>query len=329
MTRTRLFSMFAVALMLAFSALTVMPEEADARRFGGGSSFGSRGSRSFSTPRNATSRTPMQRQQAGQQGQKGSGMKGALMGGLGGLLLGGMLGSMLGGGMGGGFGILEILLLAGAGFMLFRFLKKRKAMGTGTAQTAGGHAFERQTIEEHPHGQQPMGGGGSTEGGFNSGSGDEVTEGLEQIAKFDANFDEAQFVEGAKIAFKELQGAWADWSVERLQPLLTERMWEMIQAHAEESKNAGERNIIEKVEFQTAEISEAWQESGNNFITVHFQVRMIDTTTDLEGNIKEGDPDNAVEVEEYWTFVREVIARDPNWKLTAIQQSGEVARGAR
>ncbi len=323
----RLFSMFAIVIMLGFCALTVIPEDAEARRFGGGSSFGSRGSRSFSTPRQATQRTPMQRNAAGQAQNKGSGMKGALMGLLGGLALGGLLGGLFGGGLG---GILEILLLVGIGFLIFKFIKKRKTMGT--AQMAGGHAHHRTTMEEPmdhaPQAGQPMGGAGGG-GGFSSGNADEVTQGLQDMVRHDPNFDEGQFIEGARIAFQELQGAWADWSVERLHPLMTDRMWEMIQQHAEESRHAGERNIIERIEFLTSEVSEAWQESGNNFITVHFKVRMIDITTDLEGNLKEGDPNNAVEVEEYWTFVREVVTNDPNWKLTAIQQPGEIAKSAR
>jgi hypothetical protein len=55
-------------------------------------------------------------------------------------LAGGMLGSMLfssfagagsgggmGGGMGGGIGLFEIILLAGGGYLIYRYMKKKKA----------------------------------------------------------------------------------------------------------------------------------------------------------------------------------------------------------
>lgn len=56
-------------------------------------------------------------------------MAGGMMGGmLGSMLFSGMAGAGagVGGGMGSGFGLFEMLLLAGLGYLLFRFIKGRK-----------------------------------------------------------------------------------------------------------------------------------------------------------------------------------------------------------
>ena len=65
------------------------------------------------------------------------------MRGMAGGIMGGMLGSMLfssiagagggaGSGMGGGIGLFEIILLAGGGYLLYRYIKKKRADGSST-----------------------------------------------------------------------------------------------------------------------------------------------------------------------------------------------------
>lgn len=368
---TRIVPLFGIVLMLVFSALAVWPDEAEARRFGGGSSFGGRGSRSFSTPRmtqpsskgtqatrgtqttrprtSPASPSAMQNRPGVAPSYAGSGMRSGLLGGLGGLVLGGVLGSMLFGGgegavgaggaagseitdsaasmggmggMGGsGMGLLEILLLLGLAWFAFRWFKRQKLK---TALPAGGPLpIQREVLPDTFH--TPFSQGGSSPVLADT-TLDDLSQGLQIIANRDPSFDEALFLEGAQMAFKQLQEAWSDWRVERLRPLLTDRVWKKIQAQAAERKTAGRRDIIEKIRFDATEISEAWQEAGEDWITVHFTVDMLDYTTDVSGNVLEGDPHTPTRSEEYWTFTRPVNSPDPNWRLAAIQQPGEVAR---
>lgn len=119
-----------------FLSITIMESTAEARA-GGGRSFGSRGSRSYSKPANSYSQPSQPRQQAAPepspfQQQAGGGFMRSMAGGI----MGGMLGSMLFssfagagtgmGGAGGGIGLFEIALLGGAAYLLFRFIKKRR-----------------------------------------------------------------------------------------------------------------------------------------------------------------------------------------------------------
>src|SRR2546425_7379375 len=121
-------------------------------------SGGSRGSRSYSSPATpsspsspsrvttpTTTSTPQQR----------PGIFGGLMGGLAGFALGGLLGSMLFGGLGGGFGggvgLLELLLIGGAIFFLFRMLRGRQATTPEPAYAGAGSsgAYGAKRSEEH------------------------------------------------------------------------------------------------------------------------------------------------------------------------------------
>ncbi|MBF0358241.1 MAG: Tim44 domain-containing protein [Magnetococcales bacterium] len=344
MNKTKFFALFAVALTLGFAALTVIPEDAEARRFGGGSSFGSRGSRSFSTPRQVQQRStvrqssPSAAKNMNTGGRSRSGLGAGLMGGIGGMLLGGMIGSMLFGGggaggmgAGGGIGFLEIILIGGAIWFFMRWYKSRKSQ-TSPAQ-AGQMGQMGGLSQNSPMEFSSIGDQQGLPDRFESGEGhttqqsvDEVTQGLDYISQMDPSFQEAQFLDGAKMAYKQIQGAWSDWSVDRLHPLLTERMRGMVETQASERKEAGIRDIIEKIDFKTVEISEAWQESGENWITVRFLVEMLEYSTDVEGKLLEGSTDKTIEVEEYWTFTRPVSAQDPNWFLAAVQQTDEVAR---
>lgn len=346
MSNRTIFILLTLFVTVGFASITLWPDDAEARRFGGGSSFGSRGSRSFSTPRQAVSTprastvlpsTPM----ASPSAMPGrSGLSSGLMGGLGGLMLGGLLGSMLFGGGGGGeamgeaagaaggmggsgIGLFEILLFAGLIWFAFRWFKQKRERES--VPVGGKYSASRESMAQAF--------GDSTfvpnSGSFSGGSMNETDQGLDSILAMDPAFNERQFLEGAKMAFQQIQGAWSDWSVDRLRPLLTLRMWEMIQAQAEERKAAGRRDIIEKIRFDNAVISEAWQETGEDWITVHFMVNMVDYTTDALGTVVEGNPSVHSTIEEYWTFTRPIGNSDPNWFLAAIQQPGEVARTAR
>jgi predicted lipid-binding transport protein (Tim44 family) len=128
---------FAVMAAVMFLSITVLELNAQAR-VGGSRSMGSRGSRSYSRPASPSYQPSQPRQQyaPGQspfQQQAGGGFMRSMAGGV----MGGMLGSMLfgsvagagagGTGGGGGIGLIEIALLAGIGYLIYRYIKKKRA----------------------------------------------------------------------------------------------------------------------------------------------------------------------------------------------------------
>jgi predicted lipid-binding transport protein (Tim44 family) len=80
------------------------------------------------------------------------------------------------------------------------------------------------------------------------------------------------------------------------------------------------QNKMENIALRESEITEAWTESGQDYITVRLHANLLDYTVDTKsGNVVAGNNSEPIEFEEYWTFTRPV---GPNpWKLTAVQQA--------
>jgi predicted lipid-binding transport protein (Tim44 family) len=78
-------------------------------------------------------------------------------------------------------------------------------------------------------------------------------------------------------------------------------------------------NRLENIAVRTVEISEAWQETGQDFITALIYANLLDyTTDDATGQVVSGSKTDPVKFEEYWTFTRPV-GNNP-WRLSAIDQ---------
>jgi len=136
---TKFFTVLAAVLFLSISVLELTAEA----RAGGSRSMGGRSSRSYSRPASPTTQPGQSRQQVAPspgpfQQQAGGGFMRNMAGGM----MGGMLGSMLfssfagagtgGMGGGGGIGLLEIVLLGGIGYLIFRYIRKKRADGSST-----------------------------------------------------------------------------------------------------------------------------------------------------------------------------------------------------
>ena len=78
-------------------------------------------------------------------------------------------------------------------------------------------------------------------------------------------------------------------------------------------------NRLDNIAVRTTDITEAWQESGRDFITVRFLANLLDyTVEESSGQVVSGSRTEPVKFEEYWTFSRPV-GNNP-WQLSAINQ---------
>jgi predicted lipid-binding transport protein (Tim44 family) len=317
------------AALIALAALVAMEGDAWARARGGGG--GGRGSRSYSAP--APPSNPATPNRSFNQPTQPAvppapvapqrrGFFGGLMGGIAGFLLGGLLGSLLFGGFGhgfGGIGMLDLLLIGGGIALLFMFLRRRQAAAP-TLATAGayGSVPGNGTSTYDSGGTQYGGQSGSAAGG---GVATEVDRdrGLSHLRQMDPSFDPGQFGAAASAIFMRVQAAWAAGDLASVRDVLTPEMATQMQGEADHLRAERRTNRIDQIDIQRAEVTEAWQETGQDFVTVFFSVSMLDFTVDQRGNVVDGSRTQPVRVEEYWTFVRPV---GPNrWKLSAIQPS--------
>jgi len=312
------------ALFAAFAvvALALAPALAEAKP-GGGSSSGSRGSRTTVAPP-STQTAPGGAQQF-QRTQQPAGpattapgtaaaprpaapapaggflSRNPIMAGLmGGLLGAGLFGLLSGSGLFGGLGgfmgflglLLQVALIGGLVFLVMRLIRgaRRPAM-------AGGPAMRE--MHGGDNGPRPvMGGGGApvstpvqvTEADFNS-------------------FGQALVA---------MNDAWSRQDMAALRRMSTAEMAGYFEQDLADLAARGWRNTSRDVVLESGDLSEAWNENGQDYATVAMRFSMIDTTVDATGRVVEGSATERQTSTEYWTFVRRPGTQ---WILSAIQQS--------
>jgi predicted lipid-binding transport protein (Tim44 family) len=233
------------------------------------------------------------------------------MRGIGTAILGGFLGSMLfsglanagwGGFGGSGFGLIEILLFAGLGyFILQRFRRPAAATGFGPMQYQTDRDYDTRgsAVEQAPA----------------SNNVDYRT-----LTMMDRNFDPNQFLKTAQDLFFKVQGAWNKQDTNALRSLCRGELMQTWQEELSQLRARGQQNRMENIALRESEITEAWTESGEDFISVRLKANLLDYTVDEKtGAVVSGSNSEPIEFEEYWTFSRPV---GPNsWKLAAVQQA--------
>jgi predicted lipid-binding transport protein (Tim44 family) len=231
------------------------------------------------------------------------------MGGLLGFALGGMIGSMLfgglGHGLGGGIGLLEILLLGGGAFLLFRALRSRQSQVPAPAyagSSAYGNADTRAggAVLEMPAGQS------------------DLERGFEHIRTMDPGFDAARVVDRARRVYFVVQQAVGMRELAGVREYLTPEMTAVLQAQCDRLRSARQTNRVEQLDLRRVEVTEAWQEGGQDYVTMLIAASMIDyTVDDATGAVVEGSRTTPQAIEDFWTFTRPV--GDHPWRLSAIQ----------
>ena len=230
------------------------------------------------------------------------------MGGLAGLALGGLLGSMFFGHGGGGIGLMEILLIAGGAYLIFRMMRSRQATPVpagGYGQGGGGTQWQPQAQTYQP---QTVDTGPS-----------DLERGVGYIRQMDAAFDPVRFTDTASDVFFRVQAAWMARDMSQASGSLTPEMSDTLQKDCDRLRGQGRINRLENIAVRSVTVTEAWQESGQDYVTVQFLASLLDYTVDeRSGQVVEGSRAEPVKFEEFWTFVRPV---GPNvWRLSAIQQ---------
>ena len=244
---------------------------------------------------------------------------GGLLGGLaGGMLFHSLFGGACGRGTGatggGGIGLMDILLLAGIAYLIYWYIKKKRREADPTA----GYYQSSGNVEMPPRPQYPPVYDQSQAAA--PGGDQDLERGLANIRQFDPSFDEAKFQELCMDTFFKIQGAWANRDMTTVRTLFTEEMFGIFQGDAEALKAQKKINRLENIAVRSVDITEAWQESGADFITARVFANLLDYNVDeITGQVVEGSKTEPVKFEEYWTFTRPV-GNNP-WQLSAINQA--------
>ncbi len=145
--------------------------------------------------------------------------------------------------------------------------------------------------------------------------------GLRQIVQADSTFDVAQFVEGAKGAYRMVLEAFWKGDRETLGYLVEDKVRAEFEAAIAAREAAGETLENRLVSIERAAIIDASLAGKVARITVRFDADIAAVTRDRGGQVIAGSMTDAVETHDEWTFVRDLKAGDPNWKLADTDEA--------
>jgi predicted lipid-binding transport protein (Tim44 family) len=304
--------MYKYTSIIAFCLLTLSlnlggMSDADAKRFGGGSSFGGRSSYSAPYQRSALppSRSASQQQSSAQNQTSRQGManRGGLMGMLGGLALGGLLGSLFFGGAFENFNFMDILVFGGIAFLLYKLFAAKAGAANRPAYNRTANNYEEpQPIEGNPAGF-------NTDILFNKDKQQSAGQNFQADANFNTTvpegFDQQAFLTGAKIAFTTLQKAWDDRDLSEIRGLSTDKVFAEIQEQLKTSATENHTDIL-KLDAELLEVREIGSE--------------LEAIVLFDAIMREDINAQTEQVREVWHFVKPKISIQPKWLLDGIQQ---------
>ena len=279
---TKFSFLAALALSLCLVMLT-MPDFAEARRLGGGGSFGSRPSysKSYQKP-SAPASSPTSQAAPGASPMGGRGMFGGMLGGM---LMGGLIGSLFFGGGFSGISLIDILLIGGGLFLLMRFLRSRQPAAQTASGPAQAHDLNRdawsnlRTSERQTSSAAPQ---------------------------YPAGFDADDFLKGAKAAYTRLQAAWDGRDLDDLKQFTSAEVFAEIQDQAASDPTPGKTEIL----LLEASLLEVKTLGNQTIATVLFDTMLREDSATAP----------AEQVREAWHFSRYETGEGKHWVVEGIQQ---------
>ncbi len=291
---------FFIALMIAVGGMSMVVADAEARRMGGGGSFGKQSqSLNRSAPTQSSATKPAAAPGSAKPASPWRGiLGGALLGlGLGALLshlgIGGALASIIG-------TVLTFALLALAAMFIYRMLTGRKIGGGNNPQPAyaGGHSARNTTPEIGSRVQsyaQPsaLQADSVASSAGNAGFG------------IPADFDVPAFVRNAKTYFIRLQAAWDRADINDIREFTTPEMFAELKMQIQERGASPNNTDVVSLDAELLGIETI---AGDYLASVKFT-----------GMIKEDENASAAPFSEVWNLSKPVTGQG-GWALAGIQQ---------
>ncbi|VVC76288.1 hypothetical protein AQUSIP_15970 [Aquicella siphonis] len=286
---------FLSILFVCLVTLGLIMHDAEARRFGGGRSFGvSRSASSFT--RSSTSPAPAYGQNYSRSqspyGQSASPM-GRWFGPIAGLITGGLLASLfMSNGL--GSGILSWLLVGGLMLAVFSFLRKR----TQTSPPYQGHADYRaqyardaasQFMRNSAHAQPAA-----------------------PVNAYPVGFDAVSFLRDAKVQFMRLQAAYDQKNLSDIREFTTPPVYAEIQMQLQERGNIENKTLVLSLEAELLNVENETQ------IVAGTEMQTLIASVRFNGMIQENQGEPAAPVQEIWHFKKDIGSSA--WLVAGVQQ---------
>ena len=138
---------------------------------------------------------------------------------------------------------------------------------------------------------------------------------IEEIRRYDSQFDLKSFLKGATQAFEIILEAFAKGDIKTLKDLLGPEVFDEFKANIEEREKNSEVLDATLVKIESVELTDGKVEQQKAHLTVTFQSEQIYVTRDHRGQIIDGHPQQIEQLIDTWIFERLLSSRNPNWTL--------------
>jgi len=288
---------FFTVLLACTTLLVSGMDVAEAKRLGGGASFGSKFSHSQPLKKNSMNNSSARQKQAMQQNsarKQQLAQRGGVMGMLGALALGGMLGALFFGGAFEGINFMDILIVGLIIFMLFKFMSRRSQQPAA----AGGYGpTDLNDMDDHQQRHTP----GDQPGGHDNTDENASIDNLRGTAP--KQFAQEAFIDGAKNCFARLQHAWNEGDLSDIRQFTTDHVFGEIQDQHRSRESHGKTEIVSL----DAELLSSSDLGSKQEAIVLFKAELTE-----DGRSQP--------VEEVWHFIKPVNSQQTTWFLDGIQQ---------
>ncbi|MCL9999478.1 MAG: Tim44/TimA family putative adaptor protein [Erythrobacter sp.] len=142
-----------------------------------------------------------------------------------------------------------------------------------------------------------------------------VERALREIAAADSKFNLAQFLEGARGAYRMILEAFWKGDRETLRELCDDDVYAGFIAAIDARVAAGETLDNTLIRVEEVRIHSASLDGKTARIALLFVADIASVTRDRDGTVIAGSLDDAIESRDVWTFSRNVTSRDPAWLL--------------
>lgn len=133
----------------------------------------------------------------------------------------------------------------------------------------------------------------------------------------DPQFDENEYLGGARGAYEMIVEAFASGDLRSIRPFLGDGVYEAFKAAVTARDDAGHKSDVKFVGIEHAAIVDASVDDEFMMAVTEFTSNQVRVTRNSEGDVVDGDPNRIDLVKDRWTFSRKRASRDPNWMLVA------------
>ena len=280
-----------LSIAMALCIGLTMSLDANAKRFGGGKSFGS--APSHQTRQAAPAAAPAAAGAAGAAAKAGGASR--WLGPLAGLAAGGLLASMF---MGGGFQgmqFFDILIMAVIAFLIFRFIAARRRKQQADMMAPAGHApMQREAFDAKPAAPSIFGGGSAAPA-------------ARPVINAPAWFNEQSFLEAARNHFQSLQQHWDANEMDKIAEFVTPQMLDFLKRERADLGDGFQSTYIDNLTVQLDGLDDR---ADKTIATLTFS-----------GLSKTSRFDQGEAFSESWNMERQQGDNQP-WLVAGIRQNG-------